>query len=134
MDELLSLCCANNLLYQAGNRETQREGEYVPESKPAAGSPHESAQKHRRFMVYVHSKLMIVDDEVKPASHGQSHNSCSSGLSQPLLQISPAAQMSFEGPICTTPADVDHAKYMHCRSVSAGMPAVVHTSADCAKL
>ena len=52
------------LMADAGNRETYQEGEYAPESKPPAGSPYEGAQKNRRFQVYVHSKLMIVDDEV----------------------------------------------------------------------
>lgn len=52
------------MVVDAGNRETYQEGEYSPESNPPAGSPYENAQKNRRFQVYVHSKLMIVDDEV----------------------------------------------------------------------
>lgn len=48
----------------AGNREEREEGEFEPEFKPPSGSPYEAAQKNRRFQVYVHSKLMIVDDEV----------------------------------------------------------------------
>ena len=48
----------------AGNKEERQEGEYEPSSSPPSGSPYEAAQKNRRFQVYVHSKLMIVDDEV----------------------------------------------------------------------
>ncbi|PON96130.1 Phospholipase D [Trema orientale] len=44
------------------NRETERNGEYVPPYSPHPDSHYWNAQKHRRFMVYVHSKLMIVDD------------------------------------------------------------------------
>ncbi|XP_052176066.1 phospholipase D alpha 4 [Diospyros lotus] len=44
------------------NREEQGEGEFVPQSSPHPGTHYWNAQKHRRFMVYVHSKLMIVDD------------------------------------------------------------------------
>ncbi|KAJ9537469.1 hypothetical protein OSB04_030202 [Centaurea solstitialis] len=44
------------------NREEEREGEYVPPNSPHLGTQYWNAQKHRRFMVYVHSKLMIVDD------------------------------------------------------------------------
>ncbi|KAH0449699.1 hypothetical protein IEQ34_020391 [Dendrobium chrysotoxum] len=45
------------------NREERREGEFVPHSSPPHGSHYWKAQKNRRFMIYVHSKLMIVDDE-----------------------------------------------------------------------
>ncbi|KAL4589235.1 hypothetical protein LXL04_002141 [Taraxacum kok-saghyz] len=45
-----------------GNREEEKEGEYVPRYSPHHGTQYWNAQKHRRFMVYVHSKLMIVDD------------------------------------------------------------------------
>lgn len=51
-------------VYVAGNKEEREEGEYEPDSKPPSGSPYEAAQKNRRFQIYVHSKLMIVDDEV----------------------------------------------------------------------
>ncbi|XP_024028177.1 phospholipase D alpha 4 [Morus notabilis] len=44
------------------NREIEGEGEYVAPHSPHPGSHYWNAQKHRRFMVYVHSKLMIVDD------------------------------------------------------------------------
>ncbi|CAN6381807.1 unnamed protein product [Urochloa humidicola] len=48
-----------------GNRETKLEvpREYEPKGRPPPGSDYERAQKARRSMVYVHSKLMIVDDE-----------------------------------------------------------------------
>ncbi|KAF4398107.1 phospholipase D alpha 4 [Cannabis sativa] len=45
------------------NRESKIAGEYVPPYSPHRGSHYWNAQNHRRFMVYVHSKLMIVDDE-----------------------------------------------------------------------
>ena len=54
-----------------GNKEEYQEGEYNPSTKPPSGSPYEDAQKNRRFQVYVHSKLMIVDDEVCASSHIQ---------------------------------------------------------------
>lgn len=53
-------CCA-------GNKEAHWDGEPTPSVLPPAGSPYEAAQKHRRFQIYVHSKLMIVDDEVDTA-------------------------------------------------------------------
>uniref|UniRef100_A0A0E0PZW8 Phospholipase D n=1 Tax=Oryza rufipogon TaxID=4529 RepID=A0A0E0PZW8_ORYRU len=46
-----------------GNREVKRSGEYVPGHHPRDGTPYAKAQKTRRFMIYVHSKMMIVDDE-----------------------------------------------------------------------
>ncbi|XP_078432393.1 phospholipase D alpha 1-like [Wolffia australiana] len=46
-----------------GNREVQREGEYVPTEEPEPDSDYFQAQQARRFMIYVHSKMMIVDDE-----------------------------------------------------------------------
>lgn len=42
-----------------GNRETIGEDEYEPTEKPAEGSDYLRAQKSRRFMIYVHSKMMI---------------------------------------------------------------------------
>ncbi|KAM7255540.1 hypothetical protein ACFE04_008438 [Oxalis oulophora] len=46
-----------------GNRERQTKNEYVPKHSPhAAATQYFNAQKRRRFMVYVHSKVMIVDD------------------------------------------------------------------------
>eukprot|EP00891_Asterochloris_glomerata_P005063 jgi/Astpho2/5063/fgenesh1_pm.00071_%23_10_t len=38
-------------------------GEKKFEHKPQAGTPYENAQKNRRFQIYVHSKMMVVDDE-----------------------------------------------------------------------
>ncbi|CAO2151033.1 unnamed protein product [Urochloa humidicola] len=48
-----------------GNRETKLEvpREYEPKGHPPLGSDYDRAQKARRTMIYVHSKLMIVDDE-----------------------------------------------------------------------
>ncbi|XP_034696241.1 phospholipase D alpha 4 [Vitis riparia] len=44
------------------NREEKGKGEYAPPHPPHPATQYWNAQKHRRFMVYVHSKLMIVDD------------------------------------------------------------------------
>jgi len=46
-----------------GNRETKTEGEYVPTQSPEDNSHYKNAQENRRFMIYVHAKMMIVDDE-----------------------------------------------------------------------
>ncbi|XP_076901716.1 phospholipase D alpha 1-like [Bidens hawaiensis] len=46
-----------------GNREVKRPDEYIPAEKPDAGSNYSKAQESRRFMIYVHAKMMIVDDE-----------------------------------------------------------------------
>ncbi|XVE71177.1 hypothetical protein DITRI_Ditri10aG0129900 [Diplodiscus trichospermus] len=46
-----------------GNRETKKDGEYVPPEKPDPDSDYARAQQARRFMIYVHAKMMIVDDE-----------------------------------------------------------------------
>lgn len=45
------------------NREEKSWGEYVPPSSPPHSTHYWKAQMNRRFMIYVHSKLMIVDDE-----------------------------------------------------------------------
>lgn len=45
------------------NREKEIKGEFVPPYTPHPETHYSDAQKHRRFMVYVHSKLMIVDDK-----------------------------------------------------------------------
>lgn len=45
-----------------GNREVQHSGEYKPTETPA-GDNYRNAQMHRRFMIYVHAKTLIVDDE-----------------------------------------------------------------------
>ncbi|GMP35068.1 hypothetical protein CsSME_00007676 [Camellia sinensis var. sinensis] len=44
------------------NREEKGKGEFIPPYCPHPTTQYLNAQKHRRFMVYVHSKLMIVDD------------------------------------------------------------------------
>lgn len=46
-----------------GNREVKRSGEYLPAEKPEPDSDYTRAQSSRRFMIYVHAKMMIVDDE-----------------------------------------------------------------------
>lgn len=46
-----------------GNREVVKPQEYVPPEKPDPDSDYSRAQKSRRFMIYVHAKMMIVDDE-----------------------------------------------------------------------
>ncbi|XP_027342882.1 phospholipase D alpha 4 [Abrus precatorius] len=44
------------------NRENKGKEEYLPPHSPHPETQYWNAQKNRRFMVYVHSKLMIVDD------------------------------------------------------------------------
>ncbi|KAJ4958055.1 hypothetical protein NE237_025166 [Protea cynaroides] len=46
-----------------GNREMKTNGEYEPSEHPEPDSDYSRAQKARRFMIYVHAKMMIVDDE-----------------------------------------------------------------------
>lgn len=46
-----------------GNREVKKPGEYEPSEKPDEDSDYIRAQAARRFMIYVHTKMMIVDDE-----------------------------------------------------------------------
>ncbi|XP_043715758.1 phospholipase D alpha 1-like [Telopea speciosissima] len=46
-----------------GNREMKRNGDYIPPQKPENGTDYSRAQQSRRFMIYVHAKMMIVDDE-----------------------------------------------------------------------
>ncbi|TQD85225.1 hypothetical protein C1H46_029222 [Malus baccata] len=46
-----------------GNREAKKLGEYEPSETPEADSDYQRAQEARRFMIYVHTKMMIVDDE-----------------------------------------------------------------------
>ncbi|KAM0944906.1 putative phospholipase D [Dioscorea sansibarensis] len=46
-----------------GNREVKKSGEYTPEEQPEPGTDYSRAQEARRFMIYVHTKMMIVDDE-----------------------------------------------------------------------
>ncbi|CAN8288014.1 unnamed protein product [Cochlearia groenlandica] len=44
------------------NREEKRDGEVQAASSPRPKTHYSNAQRNRRFMVYVHSKMMIVDD------------------------------------------------------------------------
>ncbi|CAI9755770.1 unnamed protein product [Fraxinus pennsylvanica] len=46
-----------------GNREIKSVGEYIPTEEPDPDTDYSRAQKSRRFMIYVHAKMMIVDDE-----------------------------------------------------------------------
>ncbi|XP_073036714.1 phospholipase D alpha 1 [Primulina eburnea] len=46
-----------------GNREVKRSGEYEPSEKPEPDTDYLKAQEARRFMIYVHAKMLIVDDE-----------------------------------------------------------------------
>ncbi|CAI9113994.1 OLC1v1037458C4 [Oldenlandia corymbosa var. corymbosa] len=46
-----------------GNREVKKSGEYEPSEQPEPDSDYIRAQEARRFMIYVHTKMMIVDDE-----------------------------------------------------------------------
>ncbi|XP_041993558.1 phospholipase D alpha 1-like [Salvia splendens] len=46
-----------------GNREVKIPGEYTPLEHPEPDTDYIKAQQARRFMIYVHSKMMIVDDE-----------------------------------------------------------------------
>ncbi|KAL6615755.1 hypothetical protein ACP70R_038025 [Stipagrostis hirtigluma subsp. patula] len=46
-----------------GNREVKLEGEYEPKDHPEPDTDYIQAQEARRFMIYVHTKMMIVDDE-----------------------------------------------------------------------
>ncbi|KAH7287656.1 hypothetical protein KP509_32G068000 [Ceratopteris richardii] len=48
-----------------GNREASspEQKEHSAHSRPHGSSHHANAQHHRRFMIYVHAKTMIVDDE-----------------------------------------------------------------------
>ncbi|CAN1844315.1 Phospholipase D alpha 1 [Linum perenne] len=46
-----------------GNREVKRSGEFEPSETPEPETDYIRAQESRRFMIYVHSKMMIVDDE-----------------------------------------------------------------------
>lgn len=54
--------------FAPGNREAQWPDEPPPEKKAPGGGGAELAQLTRRFMIYVHSKMMIVDDEVGHAT------------------------------------------------------------------
>jgi phospholipase D1/2 len=45
--------------YCLGKRESKKDGEYTPPEQPEPDSDYHRAQKSRRFMIYVHSKMMI---------------------------------------------------------------------------
>ncbi|XP_057728813.1 phospholipase D alpha 1-like [Arachis stenosperma] len=45
------------------NREKKNDREYKPSKHPQYDSDYNRAQQARRFMIYVHAKMMIVDDE-----------------------------------------------------------------------
>lgn len=45
--------------YCLGNREMYRNGEYEPTEKPDPDTDYSRAQQARRFMIYVHAKMMI---------------------------------------------------------------------------
>eukprot|EP00245_Coleochaete_scutata_P013408 TRINITY_DN543_c1_g4_i4.p1 TRINITY_DN543_c1_g4~~TRINITY_DN543_c1_g4_i4.p1 ORF type:complete len:819 (-),score=153.50 TRINITY_DN543_c1_g4_i4:387-2843(-) len=51
------------MFFCLGNREPALPGEKPPENPPPPESGQAKAQKNRRFMVYVHAKMMVVDDE-----------------------------------------------------------------------
>ncbi|XP_057503702.1 phospholipase D alpha 1-like [Actinidia eriantha] len=46
-----------------GNREIKKDEEYEPPQKPDPDTDYNRAQLARRFMIYVHANMMIVDDE-----------------------------------------------------------------------
>ncbi|VFQ70640.1 unnamed protein product [Cuscuta campestris] len=46
-----------------GNREVKKSGEYEPSETPDPDTDYMRAQEAQRFMIYVHAKMMIVDDE-----------------------------------------------------------------------
>lgn len=48
-----------------GNREVKKSGEYEPSEQPEPDSGYLQAQKNRRFMIYVHSKMMIGKQQSK---------------------------------------------------------------------
>ncbi|XP_031483768.1 phospholipase D alpha 1-like [Nymphaea colorata] len=49
--------------YCLGSREIKKPGEYEPPKSPEVGSHYWRVQQQRRFLIYVHAKVMIVDDE-----------------------------------------------------------------------
>jgi phospholipase D1/2 len=42
-----------------GNREVKQEGEYEPQEQPEPDTDYIRAHEARRFMIYVHTKMMI---------------------------------------------------------------------------
>ncbi|KAE9603710.1 putative phospholipase D [Lupinus albus] len=55
--DYLTFFCLGNLEAKKNNME------FTPKEQPEANSDYSRAQKARRFMIYVHAKMMIVDDE-----------------------------------------------------------------------
>ncbi|KAK9865095.1 hypothetical protein WJX84_006038 [Apatococcus fuscideae] len=51
------------LFFCLGNKEAEVPGEYKAPQSPPANSAFERCQKARRFQIYVHSKMLIADDE-----------------------------------------------------------------------
>ncbi|XWS19088.1 hypothetical protein CRYUN_Cryun32bG0101200 [Craigia yunnanensis] len=51
------------IFFCLGNREVKKSGEYEHSEKPEPDTDYARAQEARRFMIYVHAKMMIVDDE-----------------------------------------------------------------------
>ena len=47
-----------------GNREKRLSSEPEPQKRPKKGSPAAKVQRSRRGPVYVHSKTLVIDDEV----------------------------------------------------------------------
>ncbi|GLT25348.1 hypothetical protein SLA2020_004820 [Shorea laevis] len=46
-----------------GNREVEQDSDFCSPNEPSPYTHYSKAQCNRRFMIYVHSKMMIVDDE-----------------------------------------------------------------------
>ncbi|WMV07121.1 hypothetical protein MTR67_000506 [Solanum verrucosum] len=67
--EIYGLHCSSDVarreyltFFCLGNREVKKPKEYKPPQKPVPDTNYASAQEFRRFMIYVHSKMMIVVD------------------------------------------------------------------------
>ena len=57
--------------FMLANRERRLPDEPQPEKHPKKGSPAAAAQRSRRSPVYVHSKTLVIDDEVRCAFEGE---------------------------------------------------------------
>ncbi|KAD4585398.1 hypothetical protein E3N88_22999 [Mikania micrantha] len=53
-----------------GNREVKKSGEYEPSEQPDQDSDYQKAQEARRFMIYVHAKMMIGNEPARGQIHG----------------------------------------------------------------
>ncbi|MQM13807.1 hypothetical protein Taro_046734 [Colocasia esculenta] len=69
-----------------GNREVEQPGEYVSPEQPEPETNYWRAQVNRRFLIYVHSKLMIVD-------HRALRNALGSPICAGLRSESPTAKI-----------------------------------------